>query len=58
MVNTAGANFVLLGTEDTCVKSVKPLISVCATRTGCGKSQTARQLIEILMEQGPESCGN
>ena len=50
IVNTAGANFVLLGTKDTCIKSVRPLISVCATRTGCGKSQTARQLIEILME--------
>ncbi len=35
LVNTAGANFVLLGTKDTSVKSVKPLISVCATRTGC-----------------------
>ena len=50
IVNTAGANFVLLGTKDTSVKSTKPLISVCATRTGCGKSQTARRLIEILME--------
>ncbi len=50
IVNTAGANFVLLGTKDTMVKSVKPLISVCATRTGCGKSQTSRRLIEILME--------
>ncbi len=52
LVNTAGANFVLLGTKDTSVKSVKPLISVCATRTGCGKSQTARQLVEILMARG------
>ncbi len=52
LVNTAGANFVLLGTKDTSVKSIKPLISVCATRTGCGKSQTARQLVEILMESG------
>ena len=50
IVNTAGANFVLLGTKDTMVKSIKPLISVCATRTGCGKSQTSRRLIEILME--------
>ena len=52
LVNMAGANFVLLGTKATSVKSVKPLISVCATRTGCGKSQTARQLVEILMESG------
>ena len=52
LVNSAGANFVLLGTKDSSLKSVKPLISVCATRTGCGKSQTARQLVEILMEAG------
>ena len=52
LVNNAGANFVLLGTRDTSIKSTKPLISVCATRTGCGKSQTARQLIEILIEKG------
>ena len=52
IVNKAGANFVLLGPKDTSVKSVKPLISVGATRTGCGKSQTARRLVEILMEAG------
>jgi len=52
LVNNTGANFVLLGTRDTSIKSTKPLISVCATRTGCGKSQTARQLIEILIEKG------
>ena len=52
IVNSAGANFVLLGPEDTMVKSTKPLISVCATRTGCGKSQTSRKVIELLMEKG------
>lgn len=52
LVNNIGANFVLLGTRDTSIKSTKPLISVCATRTGCGKSQTSRQLIEILIEKG------
>jgi len=52
LVNNSGANFVLLGTRDTSLKSTKPLISVCATRTGCGKSQTSRQLIEILIEKG------
>ncbi len=52
LVNTAGANFVLLGTKDTSIKSVKPLISICATRTGCGKSQTARRVIEVLIENG------
>jgi predicted GTPase len=52
LVNAAGANFVLLGRNDTSIKSIKPLISVCATRTGCGKSQTARRLIEVLIEKG------
>ena len=52
VVNAAGANFVLLGRADTSIKSTKPLISVGATRTGCGKSQTSRRLVEILMEQG------
>ncbi|NNF20783.1 MAG: GTPase [Saprospiraceae bacterium] len=52
VVNKAGANFVLLGTRDTSISSIKPLISVCATRTGCGKSQTSRRIIELLIEHG------
>lgn len=52
LVNTAGANFVLLGRSETSIKSTKPMISVGATRTGCGKSQTARRIIEILIENG------
>lgn len=52
IVNAAGANFVLLGPGDTMVKSTKPVISVGAIRTGCGKSQTSRRVIEILMEKG------
>ena len=52
IVQAAGASFVLLGPKDTQVKSVKPLISVGAVRTGCGKSQTSRKIIEILMEKG------
>ncbi len=51
-VNAAGANFVLLGPADTMVKSTKPLIAVGAVRTGCGKSQTSRKIIELLMEKG------
>ncbi len=51
-VATAGANFVLLGAKDTQIKSTKPVIAVCAVRTGCGKSQTSRRVIELLMEQG------
>jgi predicted GTPase len=52
VVNAAGANFTLLGTHDTMIPSQKPVISVCAVRTGCGKSQTSRRVIEILMEKG------
>ena len=52
IVQAAGANFVLLGPRDTQIESSKPVISVCAVRTGSGKSQTARRIIEILMEKG------
>ncbi|MCB9024545.1 MAG: GTPase [Lentimicrobiaceae bacterium] len=52
IVNSAGANFILLGPRDTMVTSTKPVIAVGATRTGCGKSQTSRRIIEILMEKG------
>ncbi|MFH1937256.1 MAG: cyclic 2,3-diphosphoglycerate synthase, partial [Bacteroidota bacterium] len=52
IVNAAGANFFLLGPRDTMIKSTKPVIAVCATRTGCGKSQTSRRIIEILMAKG------
>jgi predicted GTPase len=51
-VNVAGANFRLLGAKDTQVKSTKPVIAVGAIRTGCGKSQTSRRVIELLMEAG------
>ncbi|PID93851.1 MAG: GTPase [Bacteroidetes bacterium] len=52
IVNAAGANFMLIGPGETMVKSTKPVISVVATRTGCGKSQTSRKVIEYLMDQG------
>ena len=52
VVNAAGANFVMLGPRDTQIKSTKPVISVGAVRTGCGKSQTSRRIIEILMAKG------
>lgn len=51
-VAAAGASFTLLGPDDTMVKSTKPIISVCAVRTGAGKSQTTRRVIEILMDLG------
>ena len=49
VVNAAGADFMLLGPNQTQVKSTKPVISILAVRTGCGKSQTSRRVIEILM---------
>ena len=52
IVNAAGVDFMLMGPEKTQVKSTKPLIAIGAVRTGCGKSQTSRRVIEILMAQG------
>jgi len=52
IVNTAGADFWLLSPRETMIKSTKPVIAVGATRTGCGKSQTSRRIIEILVEMG------
>lgn len=52
LVNAAGANFNFLGPKDTMLKSSKPMIAVVATRTGCGKSQTSRRVIENLMAKG------
>ncbi len=51
-VISAGANFTFLGHKQTTVKSTKPLISVCAARTGCGKSQTTRRVTRVLQEMG------
>lgn len=51
-VNAAGANFILLGPKDTMIKSTKPVIAIGAVRTGCGKSQTSRRVIELLMAKG------
>jgi predicted GTPase len=52
IVNAAGADFTLMGHKRTSIKSTKPVISVCAVRTGSGKSQTSRKIIEILMAKG------
>ena len=52
LVNSCGADFKLLGERDTQVVSTKPVISICAVRTGCGKSQTTRRVSEILQAAG------
>ena len=51
-VVSAGASFKLLGANQTLIKSSKPVISICAVRTGCGKSQTTRKVAEILKSKG------
>ncbi len=51
-VLAAGANYMLLGPKDTQIKSRKPLISICAVRTGSGKSQTTRRVEDILTSMG------
>ncbi len=52
IVHSAGADFLLLGPAHTQIKSKKPVISVGAVRTGCGKSQTSRRVIAILLARG------
>jgi len=52
VVNAAGADFLLMGTASTMIEPQKPLISITATRTGSGKSQTTRRICNILKERG------
>ncbi len=52
IVNAAGASFRLMGANETMLESSKPVISVLAVRTGCGKSQTSRKIVKILRENG------
>lgn len=51
-VLAAGADFRLMGTKTTQLKSIKPVVSVCAVRTGSGKSQTTRRVSLILRKMG------
>lgn len=52
LVNSLGADFVLMGYDKTKIKSTKPIISICAVRTGCGKSQTTRFIYDIFKKMG------
>ena len=52
IVNAAGVSFRLLGGEETMLKSTKPIIAVLAVRTGCGKSQTSRRIVNLLEKAG------
>jgi len=52
VVTAAGADFILIGASYTMLPSSRPVVSVCAVRTGCGKSQTSREATRILRELG------
>ncbi len=52
LVNAAGADFCVLGPRHTMLASTRPVIAVCAVRTGCGKSQTSRAVVRILRQLG------
>ncbi|HNY84315.1 MAG TPA: cyclic 2,3-diphosphoglycerate synthase [Anaerolineaceae bacterium] len=51
-VNALGADFKLMGMKTTQVKSTKPVVGICAVRTGSGKSQTTRRVSKILIDLG------
>jgi predicted GTPase len=52
VVNAAGASFRLMGAAETSIKSTKPVIAVLAVRTGSGKSQTSRKIVNVLRNAG------
>jgi len=52
LVNAIGADFMLMGADNTTIKTTKPLVTICAARTGCGKSQTTRAVVKALKERG------
>ncbi|MCX8058454.1 MAG: cyclic 2,3-diphosphoglycerate synthase [Spirochaetes bacterium] len=51
-VMAAGAKFSVAGAKPTMLKASKPVVAVCAVRTGCGKSQTTRRVAQILQSLG------
>ena len=52
LANAAGADFTVLGADTTMIASRRPVIAICAVRTGCGKSQTTRRVAKILGQAG------
>ncbi|NLO12075.1 MAG: GTPase [Candidatus Cloacimonetes bacterium] len=52
LINAMGADFMLMGAKNTMIKTTKPLVTVCAVRTGCGKSQTTRTVVNELKAKG------
>ncbi|MEO0135033.1 MAG: GTPase, partial [candidate division WOR-3 bacterium] len=56
MAMSAGASFMLLGPKDTMLESKKPVIAICAVRTGAGKSPLTRKICEILKKKNINFC--
>ncbi len=52
LTTAAGADFVLFSAQNTMLSSTKPVVAICAVRTGCGKSQTTRRVARLLREFG------
>src|SRR5439155_9280279 len=52
IVQAAGANFLLLGPHATMLDATVPVVAVCAVRTGSGKSQTTRKVVQTLRDHG------
>lgn len=53
-VMAAGADFIFIGATYTMLRSSKPVLSVCAVRTGCGKSPTTRHICKLLRKKGTQ----
>ncbi|HPB01661.1 MAG TPA: cyclic 2,3-diphosphoglycerate synthase [Bacteroidales bacterium] len=56
IVNAAGSDFKLIGLDATMLKSTKPVIATGAVRTGGGKSEASRRIIDVIQEQGLKVC--
>ena len=52
IANASGADFWMIAPSQTMIKSTKPVIAVCAVRTGCGKSQVSRYIANLIRKQG------
>lgn len=54
-VMAAGADFILIGATYTMLRSTKPVVSICAVRTGCGKSPTTRHVCKLLQKMNKKA---
>src|SRR5207249_5475192 len=54
-VLATGASFILLGPNETMLDADVPVVAVCAVRTGAGKSQTTRKVVQVLTDHGKKA---